>query len=93
MAQWQSKIRHVPQRSPKHMLVVSNCAWMFQGHNFEQALKHIVHQKQFPSSLRTCILNFSLELLDVGRKERSLGHGAAWIFNKKAKQNGCWRVS
>ena len=59
---------------------------MFQDHNLKQALKHVVSKKQFPCSLAKCILNLLLKLLDVGRKEQSLGHRCLDLQSKmKAK--------
>jgi hypothetical protein len=78
-----------PIVSPKHLFVVSNCAWMFQEeHRFNQALKlkHVVPKKQFPGSLTACILNLASHLLDVGRKGcNDLDH--SWIFTQRAMNN------
>ncbi len=77
--------------SPKHLFVVSNCAWMFQEeHRFNQALKlkHVVPKKQFPGSLTACILNFAFQLLDVGRKGfNDLGHSLIVILYQRAMNN------
>ena len=40
MTKWQSTPKMLSRVSPMHLLLVSNCAWMFQDHSFKKALEN-----------------------------------------------------
>ena len=98
MKKWQSTPEMLSRVSPMHLLLVSNCAWMFQDHSFKKALENggvafpeCVSPKAIPKFAdEIYILNFVFESCDILSKalrcyigDRRAYHMArARIFNK-----------
>ena len=73
MKKWQSTPEMLSRVSPMHLLLVSNCAWMFQDHSFKKALENggvafpeCVSPKAIPKFAdEIYILNFVFESCDI----------------------------
>ena len=95
MTKWQSTPKMLYRVSSMHLVLVSNCAWMFQDHCFKKALENggfafpdcVSPQAitRFADEIYIYILNFALEPADILRKVLQVVayHMArARIFNK-----------